>query len=81
LKTLTIRNVPDDLSEALQRERTRRGRSLNQTVLDLLRQRLALGTMPSNGLGRLAGTWSAQDLRTFEQATGMFEAVDDEVWR
>jgi hypothetical protein len=37
--------------------------------------------MPSNGLGRLAGTWSEQDLRTFEQATGMFEAVDDEVWR
>jgi hypothetical protein len=39
MKTLTIRNVPADLAEALQRERARRGQSLNQTVLDLLHQR------------------------------------------
>lgn len=80
MKTLTIRNVPDDLREALLRERARRGRSLNQTVLDLLSQRLALGTTPSNGLARQAGTWTDADLRAFERATDLFEAVDDEVW-
>jgi len=81
MKTLTIRNVPDDLHQALQRERSRRDRSLNQTVLDLLRQRLAVGTTPSNGLARLAGTWTDEELRTFERATELFEEVDEEVWR
>jgi len=80
MKTLTIRNVPDDLHDALQRERARRGRSLNQTVLDLLRQRLALGTTPSNGLAQLAGAWTEDDLRAFESATQVFEEVDEEVW-
>ncbi len=81
MKTLTIRNVPDDLSEALQRERSRRGRSLNQTVLDLLRQRLGQGTTPSNGLARLAGGWTDSELQEFERATQLFEDVDEEVWR
>ena len=78
---MTIRGVPEDLGEALQRERTRRGRSLNQTVLDLLRQRLAIGTTPSNGLASLSGTWSDADLRAFERSTELFETVDEEVWR
>lgn len=81
MKTLTIRNVPDDLHDALQRERSRRARSLNQTVIDLLRQRLGLGTAPSNGLARLAGSWTDAELREFERATQPFEHVDEEVWR
>ena len=81
MKTMTIRNVPDDLHDALQRERSRRGSSLNQTVLELLRQRLGLGTTPSNGLARLAGRWTDLDLREFERTTQLFEEVDEEVWR
>ena len=81
MKTLTIRNVPDDLHEALLRERSRIDRSLNQTVIDLLRQRLAVGVTPSNGLGRLADGWSDDDLRAFEEATASFEAVDADLWR
>jgi plasmid stability protein len=80
MKTLTIRNVPEDMHEALLRERSRTDRSLNQTVIDLLRQRLAVGGTPSNGLGRMAGGWSDDELRAFEAATASFEAVDPEVW-
>jgi len=36
MKHLSIRNIPDELSRALSEERQRRGRSLNQTVIDLL---------------------------------------------
>lgn len=80
LKHLTIRNVPDDLHQALKAEQRRRGRSLNQTVIDLLRQSLAIGTTRSNGLGRLAGRWSEADFQRFEQATAPFEQVDPELW-
>ncbi len=79
-KHLTIRNVPEDLHEALKREKIRRGQSLNQTVIDLLRQRLGIGATPSNGLGRLAGRWIEDEFQQFEKAIASFEQVDDELW-
>jgi hypothetical protein len=57
------------------------GRSLNQTVIDLLSQRLGVGVMRSNGLGRLAGSWSDEELERFEAAVAPFERVDEELWR
>jgi len=83
MKNLTIRNVSKRLSGALDRERRRRDRSLNATVLELLGRSLGLGPegRPTNGLGRLAGTWTADDHREFETAIAPFESVDEEMWR
>lgn len=80
MKNLTVRNVPDELHEALTREKHRRGQSLNQTVIDLLRQRLVVGTSRSNGLRRLAGRWTEDEFRQFEEATAPLERVDQELW-
>jgi plasmid stability protein len=81
MKALTIRRVDSDLARSLEQERRRRGTSLNETVLALLRQALGLGEEPrSNGLRALAGTWSAQDLEEFERAMEPFEQVDPELW-
>lgn len=81
IKALTIRNLPPALADALDREKRRRGKSLNQTVIDLLGQGLGAQGVRSNGLGRLAGGWSEDEFRDFEQATAQFEAVDEELWR
>lgn len=35
----------------------------------------------SNGLGRLAGGWSEEEFREFEEAMAPFERVDQELWR
>lgn len=80
IKALTIRNVPPGLAEALEREKRRRGKSLNQTVLDLLGQGLGAQGTRSNGLGRLGGGWSEDEFRDFEKATAPFEAIDEELW-
>jgi hypothetical protein len=32
-----------------------------------------------NGLGRLAGTWTEQDLSDFEEATRCFEVIDEDL--
>jgi plasmid stability protein len=80
IKALTIRNLPPSLAEALEREKRRRGKSLNQTVIDLLGQGLGAEGVRSNGLGRLAGGWSEDDFRGFERATAQFEVVDEEHW-
>ena len=82
LKNMTVRNIPPELAEALDEERRRRGDSLNKTVLDLLRQGLGVGPRArSNGLARLAGTWSEEEFREFEEATAFFEQVDEELWQ
>lgn len=81
IKALTIRNLPPDLAEALEREKRQRGTSLNQTVIDLLGKGLGVQGTRSNGLGRLSGGWSEEEFRSFEQATAPFEAVDEELWR
>lgn len=82
MKALTVRNVDRRLAQALDEERKRRGTSLNRTVLDLLRR--ALGLDPeqpaSNGLGKLAGTWSEDEHRELEKAMAPFEQVDEELW-
>ena len=81
IKALTIRNLPPGLADALDREKRRRGKSLNQTVIDLLGQGLGAQGVRSNGLGQLAGGWTDDEFRDFERATAQFEAVDDELWR
>jgi plasmid stability protein len=79
---LTVRNVPSDVSRALDTERRRHGGSLNQTVIAVLRRALGLtpGVPYDNGLARLAGTWSHAEFQSFEKATAPFEMIDDELW-
>ena len=83
MKHLTIRNIPPRVAKELEKEKKRRGESLNQTVIDLLSQGLGVqpGEVRRNGLKRLAGTWSAEDLRRFEEAIAPLEELDEELWR
>lgn len=83
MKYLTIRNLPPELGRALEREKRQRKASLNQTVIDLLAQSLGVGGVHrrNNGIGALASTWTEQEFREFEEAVGVFEKIDDELWR
>lgn len=83
MQYLSVRNVPPELAAALKKEKTRQGKSLNRTIIDLLRQSLGVGRMArrSNGLARLAGSWSDEDLRRFEDAVAATEEIDEELWK
>ena len=81
IKTLTIRNLPPDVADALEEEKRRRGQSLNQTVIELLTQGLGVGGARSNGLAALAGNWNEEEFRRFESAVAAFEEIDPELWR
>jgi len=61
MKVLTVRGVSKRLGEALEREKRRRGQSLNQPVLDVLN----VGDVGPRriGLARLSGTWTLEDAR------------------
>ena len=83
MRHLTIRNVSDELADRLEAEKQVRGRSLNQTVLDLLSQALGLdgGGRHSNGLKALAGTLSAAEVEELESALQLTREIDEELWR
>lgn len=81
MKHLTIRNLPPDVAQALEREKRRRGESINQTVIGLLSKGLGVGSPRSNGLADLSGKWSEEDLEEFESAVAPFAEIDDELWR
>ena len=83
MKTMTIRNVPRELAAALEAEKRRRGLSLNRTVLSVMQEALGIssGRSRSNGLHRLAGTWSEDEFRSFERAVAPFSEIDEDLWR
>ena len=83
MKTMTIRNVSPGLAEALEEEKSRRGLSLNRTVLALMQEALGVSeeAQRSNGLRRLAGTWTEDEFREFEEAVRPFREIDEELWR
>ncbi|MXY52732.1 MAG: hypothetical protein F4Y86_09445 [Gammaproteobacteria bacterium] len=83
MKAITVRNVPAELAESLEREKRRRGVSLNHTVLALLAEALGISkhATRSNGLRRMAGTWTETEYREFERAVAPFDEIDDAIWR
>lgn len=83
MKHLTVRNLPQPLAKALEKERRAGGASLNETVIRLLGRALGLKpeTKRSNGLGRFAGRWSARDKKEFDDAVSITEQIDEELWR
>lgn len=83
MKALTVRNVDPALAKAIERERLRRGTSLNETILDVLRRSLGVGpgARRSNGLREHAGTWTAKEREDFDASVQVFEQLDPELWR
>lgn len=77
---LTVRKLPDRLAAALDREKRRRGKSLNQTVIDLLEQSLGANQPRTNGIRRLAGAWTEAQHTKFLSAITAFGEIDPEFW-
>jgi hypothetical protein len=80
---ITVRNLPPSVATALEKEKQNRGKSLNQTTIELLAEVLGVNDkgIVRNGLGALAGGWSDNDLRTFEDSIVSTQQIDPEVWQ
>ena len=82
MKYLTVSNLPNEVARALSEEKRRRGLSLNRTVIELLGQSLGVAeSRRSNGLEKLAGSWSEADLAEFEATVADTRTIDEEMWR
>ncbi len=78
---LTVRNLPEELAVALEAEKQRRGKSLNQTVIDLLQQSLGVSGVRTNGLRHRAGTWTKAERHEFLKIVASFEEIEADLWK
>jgi len=83
MRYVTIRNLPQEVAEALEREKWQRGKSLNQTAIELLSQALGVARQQGggNGLAALAGGWTEDQWRSFEESVAPTEQIDEELWQ
>lgn len=82
---MTIRGLDDLTIKALKEKAKQEGTSVNATLVKLLREELGLKkkkrTVVYNDLDHLAGTWSDNDYKEFQNRIEDFEKVDEAMWK
>jgi hypothetical protein len=86
LKTVTVRGLDNELAENLKREAEREGKSLNQFILDSLKQRLGLKkqkkfTAVHHDMDHLFGSWSEKEFRQIQKRINSERKMDEELWQ
>jgi len=83
MKTMTLRNVPEEVVERLAAIAKETHQSMNGAAILALRRSLGLDAGPrrKRDLSPLAGTWKSKEYRAFEKAVARFSSIDEELWR
>ena len=83
MKTMTIRNIPDEVATFLSGRAAREGRSINATTVSLLTK--AAGLEPSSrkrrDLSWLAGSWTPAEAKRFDAVVADCRKIDVEGWK
>lgn len=83
MKTIqyTVRGISERLNETLRKSAVREGKSLNTTLLEVLKRGLGLASEPHhyNDLDDLAGTWVEDP--EFDRALQEMDTVDENLWK
>ena len=77
-KQLTVRGVPDEVADRLSRISEERGRSVNATVLEILKD--AVGVQERRVRLQRMATWTDKDMADFEEALAAQRVIDEELW-
>lgn len=83
MASMSIRGLDDRALLRLKNQAAQEGSSLNSLVLRLLQGSApqAAAVKKFDDLDALAGTWSEEDARTFEQNTATFAEIDSTLWK
>ncbi len=80
MRTMTIRNIPDEVSGGVRLSAERHRTSLNAAVIALLSESLGLNhPQKKRDLSAFCGGWTAKEANAFEAATK--RAIDREAWK
>jgi hypothetical protein len=86
MSNLSVRGVDDPAVSKLKDEARSRGMSLNAYLVELIQRNAGIaakgGRHPLHrDLDDLAGTWTDEDARDFDESQRAFETVDEDLWR
>jgi len=84
VKTMTLRNVPDEVVGHIDAVAKETHQSINATVVQALRRYFGVETSHprrKRDLSAFAGSWKKLDFDEFENATDDFNKIDEELWR
>jgi hypothetical protein len=82
MSQITLRQLPDNLERQIRRLADENNTSINKTIIRLLHRALGLtpGEDKKRDLSEIAGSWSAGEVREFEENLRIFEKIDEEIW-
>ena len=83
MKTMTIRNIPDELAVALKSKADMSGFSMNAVILRVLSDATLSSRKkhPANDFSRYCGGWSQKEYDEFEAAVADCNRVSPEDWK
>jgi hypothetical protein len=86
MKTITIRRIDDQLAELLKEKARKDQKSINQLLLDTLRNSLGLSsekkfTAEFNDLDHLFGQWSEEEFEMIQGKISKERQIDRELWQ
>jgi Antitoxin FitA-like, ribbon-helix-helix len=86
MKSITVRGVDDALDEKLREKSREMGVSINQFVIDALKERVGLKkekkyTAVHSDLDHLFGKWSEEEFKLIQGKINSERVVDPEIWK
>ena len=86
MSTLSVRGLDKTLSEQLKKVAYAEEKSVNQCVIDILKQHLGLAkqkkfTQSYDDLDLLFGNWSNESFEAIEEKINSERQIDDELWK
>ena len=80
MKSVTIRNLDDELTLAIKQMAESMGISQNEAKKKLLREAIDLRKeKKKNDFSRFSGVWTQEEAKTFDESISVFNQIDKEV--
>lgn len=85
MKTISLRNIPPEVENAIRAKARQKKISVNRAVIELLEERVGIlkerRTTVHDDLDELAGAWSAREAKAFQQVVEIARQIDKDLWR
>lgn len=85
MKTITLRNIDENLDKSLKEKARETGSSVNSVIISTLNEALGLNKKKFDrqysDIDSLSGTWSAAEYAEFNKNTEAFEQIDEDMWK
>lgn len=83
MKTMTIRNIPDEVASYISARAAEEGRSINTLTVAILNQAAGIAIRPRKrrDLSWLSGTWTSAEKRRMDAVSADCRLINAEDWK